>query len=44
VSSEQQATIVTRDDTIVMFRRGADEQQAITCAWAELEDRVGSLR
>jgi hypothetical protein len=44
VSSEQQATIVARDDTIVMFRRGADEQQAITRAWAELEDRVGSLR
>ena len=27
-----------------MFRRAADEQQAIARAWAELEDLVGSLR
>jgi predicted transcriptional regulator YdeE len=45
VSGEQRAaTIVERDDTAVMFMRAADEQQAITRAWAELEELVGSLR
>jgi hypothetical protein len=43
-SGEQRATIVERANTAVMFTRGADEQQAITRAWSELEDRVGSLR
>jgi hypothetical protein len=27
-----------------MFKRGTDEQAAITRAWAELEETVGSLR
>ena len=44
MSAEQPAAILERDETDVMFVRVADEQQAITRAWAELEDRVGSLR
>jgi DNA gyrase inhibitor GyrI len=44
VSCEQQVTIVERENSHVMFKRAADEQQAITRAWAELEDLVGSLR
>lgn len=44
VSAGQQATIVEREDVEVMFRRTADEQEAITRAWAELEELVGSLR
>ena len=38
------ATVVERRDTEVMFTRAADEQEAITRAWAELEGLVGSLR
>jgi hypothetical protein len=36
--------IVERDDVPVMFERAADDQAAITRAWAELEDAVGSPR
>lgn len=36
--------VVERDEVRVMFRRTADEQAAITRAWSELEDAVGSLR
>jgi hypothetical protein len=44
VSEERHTTIVVRGETPVMFTRAADEQQAITRAWADLERRVGSLR
>jgi hypothetical protein len=36
--------IVERNDVRVMFRRTADEQEAITRTWAEDEAAVGSLR
>ena len=36
--------IVEREDVTVMFKRVADEQSAITAAWTELEQAVGSLR
>ena len=36
--------IVERRDVRVMFRRAADEQEAITRAWAEVEDAIGRLR
>jgi hypothetical protein len=41
---QQQPTIVEREDTAVMLKRAPDEQEAITRVWAELEERVGSLR
>ena len=36
--------LVEREDVTVMFKRVSDEQSAITAAWAELEQAVGSLR
>ena len=36
--------LIQRDEVPVMFRRAADEQEAISRAWAELEGAVGSLR
>jgi hypothetical protein len=36
--------IVEREEVRVMFRRTADEQEAITRTWAEVEAAVGSLR
>ena len=44
VPGEPEPPIVERGDVAVMFRRAADEQAAITRAWAELEEAVGSLR
>ncbi len=41
---EQQHTVVERVDVGVMFKRTTDQQVAITQAWAELEETVGSLR
>jgi hypothetical protein len=43
VSNARLTTIVERDAVAVMFARVADEQEAITRAWADLEARVGSL-
>lgn len=41
----EEQTLVDRHAVEVMFRRAdADEQPAITRAWAELEDAIGSLR
>ncbi len=37
-------TVVERDEIIVLFKRVADEQAAITRGWSELEGAVGSLR
>ena len=37
-------TLVDRPDVPVMFVATGDDQPAITRAWAELEDTVGSLR
>ena len=37
-------TVVERDETVVLFKRVADEQAAITRGWSELESAVGSLR
>ena len=36
--------IVEREEICVMFRRTTDDQEAITCTWAEVEAAVGSLR
>jgi hypothetical protein len=36
--------VVERDETVVMFKRVADEQAAITRGWSELESAVGPLR
>jgi hypothetical protein len=36
--------IVERENVRVMLRRTADEQEAITRAWAEVEAAVGALR
>jgi hypothetical protein len=36
--------IVEREEVRVMFRRAANEQEAITRTWAEVEAAVGSLR
>lgn len=36
-------TVVERDEVAVMFRSAADEQEAITRAWNDLEAAVGSL-
>lgn len=44
MTEEPPITIVERDQVIVMFKRTADTQEAITRAWADLEERVGSLR
>jgi hypothetical protein len=44
VSAEARAPIVERSEVRVMFKRAEDEQPAITRAWAELEEAVGSLR
>ena len=44
MNSEWRTTIVERESVHVLFLRAADEQEAITRAWAELEDRLGSLR
>lgn len=38
------ARLVEREEVRVMFRRTADEQEAITRAWAEVEAAIGSLR
>jgi hypothetical protein len=43
VGDEQQPTLVERPDIPVMFKRAANEQAAITRAWAELEEAVGSF-
>ena len=37
-------TVVERPEVPIMFKRCADRQAAITKAWAELEEVVGSLR
>jgi DNA gyrase inhibitor GyrI len=44
VPDELRVDVVEREDVIVMFKRVADEQPAITAGWAELERAVGSLR
>lgn len=44
VAGEYALAIVERGDVPVMLKRCADEQAAITRAWAELEKSVGSLR
>lgn len=44
IGGGRDATIVQRADVEVMFKRTADEQEAIARAWAELEELVGSLR
>lgn len=44
VAGESVLPVVERGDVPVMFKRCADEQAAITRAWAELEEAVGSLR
>jgi hypothetical protein len=44
VAGESTVAIVERSETPVMFKRGADEQAAITRAWAGLEEAVGTLR
>lgn len=36
--------VVEREEVHVMFRRTADEQEAITRTWSEVETAVGSLR
>ena len=36
--------VIERDDVSVMFRRVADEQEAISRGWAEVEKAVGSLK
>ena len=43
VAVESGLLMVERSDVPVMFRRCADEQAAITRAWAGLEEAVGSL-
>jgi hypothetical protein len=40
----QEQVLIKRDDVRVMFRRVTDEQGAITRAWTEVEEAVGSLR
>ena len=42
--AELRVEVVEREDVTVMFKRVADKQSAITAAWAELEQKVGSLR
>ena len=37
-------TVVERNETVVMFKRVADEQAAITKGWRDLESTVGPLR
>jgi hypothetical protein len=37
-------TVIEREEIAVMFTRAVDQQPAITRAWAELEEAVGSLR
>jgi hypothetical protein len=37
-------TLVDRDEVTVMFKRVADEQEAIELGWAALEEAVGTLR
>jgi hypothetical protein len=44
VAGESALAMVERSDVPVMFKRCTDEQAAITRAWAELEQAVGSLR
>jgi DNA gyrase inhibitor GyrI len=44
VPGELRVEVVEREDVAVMFKRVSDEQSAITAAWAELEQAVGSLR
>jgi hypothetical protein len=44
VPDEHQPALVERDNVRVMFMRASAEQAAITRAWAELEEAVGSLR
>src|SRR5262245_57105437 len=39
----EDVVIVEREDVRMMFKRTADEQEAITRAWAELEAAVGPL-
>lgn len=41
---EESQPVVERVDVAVMFKRATDDQAAITRAWAELEETVGSLR
>jgi DNA-binding transcriptional MerR regulator len=44
LGAEESVPVVERADVTVMFKRASDEQAAITRAWAELEEVVGSLR
>src|SRR5581483_6896252 len=44
VARESALLMVERSDVPVLFKRCIDEQAAITRAWAELEESVGSLR
>ena len=44
MAGEPGLPIVERNDVLVMFTRSTDAQPAITRAWAELEEAVGSLR
>lgn len=41
---ERSQVVVERHEVTVMCKRTTDEQAAITRAWAELEEAVGSLR
>jgi hypothetical protein len=43
-AEELPQTVVERAAVPIMFKRAADELPAITRAWSELEERVGSLR
>lgn len=44
LGGDEAGAVVQRPEVSVMFRRTTDDQAAITTAWAELEDVVGSLR
>jgi hypothetical protein len=44
VAGESALPIVERSDVPVLFKRCTDEQAAITRAWADLEQAVGTLR
>ena len=40
----ERARLVERDDLVIMFKRVADEQTAISSGWEALEEAVGGLR